>query len=1108
MSKFLKRIFAAIELVILFPLYSISQQTFFRILNESSIQNANLKRPIIPEKYITLQLDTTALLKFLSSVPSEKKIPNHITAPTIPIPLPNGSMAFFRIWESSTMAPKLAEQYPNLKTFTGQGISDPTATIKLDWTELGFHAQILSPATTAVYIDNYAQGTLTQYISYFEKDLNTKTTFLEERIFDTFKNENTFAILSDLCLGKQLRTYRLAVACTGEYAKTATGLSSPTLAQALSAIVTTINEVNGIYEKELDIRFNLIGDETKIIFTNPATDPFNGNIDRYTLIDESQRVIDSAIGNANYDMGQTFSTDGGGLSSVGIVCISGEKARTVSGSPAAIGSAQLYVASHEMGHALGAYHSFNSQDFRCWGTGRRGSNAEPGSGSTIMSYPGQCASDNLGNPFGFQFHAVSRNEITNYANGTNCGTLTSTGNTPPVVNAGGNYTIPKSTPFILTGNASDADGDPLTYSWEEIDVNGPFGAWNMPSGNAPLFRSFPPVTTPIRYFPGFSDVINNTITVGEFLPAYNRTMRFCLTARDNRAGGAGVCFDTTAIEVDRTAAPFAISYPTTTGIDWFVNDLKTITWDASTTAATPISASYVKVQLSIDGGNTWPITLLNSTPNDGIEQIIVPNNITSQARVRITAIGNIFYDISNSNFSIKTAPPLLIYTFSGNGSWSNADNWVNKVIPPPTLPRGSKITINPVKDGECLLNLKQTLLEGAKLTVEINSKMKINGELKIQLPYTLITKSINIINGTSVLTGGEIKLQRTLTIEAKGVCWNNSPNPDINDYKTNEGFGTGNYVTSVSGLTANTVYYLRAYAISNGNITYGNIVTFVPNDIPILSTIRPNSITTISAASGGNILSNGDSPITRRGVCWSTIPEPTIADDVTVDGDGIGIFSSEINGLVKNIKYYVRAYATTALGTGYGTEKSFTSLSSDSSISYDSTFTDTRDGEVYKYKTIGTQIWMTENLNYEMPGSLCYNNNINTCDSFGHLYNWHIAQTAAPPGWHVPSDAEWTTLINYLGGATVAGAAMKSTAVWRDDIGATNSSGFTALPAGYRLWYNLKFVNVYFESGWWSSTSINDNSCNLYFIGTQDDVVYISPNSKDFDLSVRCIKDP
>ena len=642
----------------------LAQNIFFTDSPEPGFINAKQKRAIIPIKYRTLKLNVSGLQSFLKIIPAERKLTLQKSAPVLNLPMPDGTFARFRVWESSVLAPELAATNTGIKSFTGQGIDDPTAILKLDWTQFGLNAMILSSVTGAVFIDPYDQQTTTNYIAYYKKDHQKKEAFSEmgplirPQALNRPAADNVLA--AGICIGTQLRTYRLAIACTHEYAIAATGLATPTVADALAKIAITTNRVNGIYERELAISLVLVASESKVIFTKALGDPFTGNNNGNTLIDESQQVIDDSIGSANYDIGHTFSTGGGGLASLGVVCVNGFKASGITGlsNPVGDGYDIDYVA-HEIGHQFGANHTFNSSSGFCGGNGSLSTNAEPGSGSTIMAYAGICSSDDLQSRSDAQFHAISFNEIINYAMnnaGNNCAVVSNTGNNAPVVNAGFDYVIPKSTPFNLSGTASDANGDVLTFSWEQIDVGGPFASWNSPAGDAPLFRSFVPKSTPVRFFPKISDVINNVTTKGEILPAYGRTMNFRLTARDNRAGGGGVCFDETDITVNATAGPFLVTYPNTSGITWLVNDFKTITWDPSGTTLAPISCNNVAVELSTDGGNTYPVTILASTPNDGSQEIQVPNNVTATARIRISAVGNIFYDISNANFSIQNSP--------------------------------------------------------------------------------------------------------------------------------------------------------------------------------------------------------------------------------------------------------------------------------------------------------------------------------------------------------------------------------------------------------------------------------------------------------------------
>jgi len=643
-----------------FFLCASAQNNFFNDIPERTIKTLSSKRIIVPEKYRTIQLDTAGLLSFLRLLPSEQNISNKNFAPIISIPMPDGSSASFRVWESTAMAPELAALYPELKTFTGQGVDDPTATIKLDWTIFGFHAMILSPVSGSIFIDPFDQQSLTNYISYYKKDLKKKGIYTELPPVNILENAKPSNILAGVCVGTQLRSYRLAIACTHQYALAVTNKPNPTITEVINKIIVTVNRVNGVYEKELSIRFLLVANNSSIVFVTAATDLFTDNNDAFKLIAESQQVIDSKIGNANYDIGHTFSTGGGGLANLGVVCRTGLKASGITGSPSPFGDAyDIDYVAHEIGHQFGANHPFNSNLGACGdGNGVLGANAEPGSGSSIMAYAGICDADNLQANSDAQFHGVSFNEISVYSNnssGNTCAVRTNTGNTPPVVNAGAAYIIPISTTFVLTGSATDVNGDALTYSWEQMDVNGNFGAWNSPVGNAPLFRSFNPTTSPIRYFPKLSTQINNTTVIGELLPTYARTMNFRLTARDNRAGGGGVCNAQTTVTTSLAAGPFIVTIPNDIDIVWTAGDFKTITWNVANTNTAPINCTTVAIQLSTDGGNTFPITIVAGTPNDGSEEIIIPNNISTTARIRVMAVGNIFYDFSNNNFTIQAS---------------------------------------------------------------------------------------------------------------------------------------------------------------------------------------------------------------------------------------------------------------------------------------------------------------------------------------------------------------------------------------------------------------------------------------------------------------------
>ncbi|WP_312343115.1 reprolysin-like metallopeptidase [Chryseobacterium binzhouense] len=638
--------------VIIFLSSLTKAQDFFTVFNERSISTDSKSRTVQPEKYLTYKLNVEDLKAYIKSVPQLSDMDSKENASIIVLPMPNGTKAKFKIWKSSVMENELAAKFPNIVTFTGQGVDDRYATVKLDFTELGFHAQIKSVVTGDLYIDPYAQNDNTHYVVYKKEDLrdnHARICKVQDDLHVEKKIEQKSVTPS---VGNQIRIFRLAVACTGEYAIAATGNPSPTVAQTLSAIVTTVNRVNGVYEQDLAVRLILVANQTSIIFTNPSTDPFTGNNDAFTLIDESQINIDAYIGNDNYDIGHTFSTGGGGLAGLGVICNNSSKGSGITGSPFPVGDPyDIDYVAHEIGHQFGGPHTFNATTGSCNGNRSAANAVEPGSGVTIMAYAGICGSTNdLANNSIAIFHTRSFQSITTKVQSTFCQVTTPVSNTAPVVNAGNDYTIPVNTPFKLTGSATDAQANALTYCWEQNDT-GPAGNWNVPTGNAPLFRSYLPTTVPHRYFPRLQDVLNNQVTIGEFWPNYARSMEFRLTVRDNNAGCGGVANDDVIITVNGTSGPFRVTSPST-AVSWAGNSFQTVTWNVANTTLAPVNCANVSILLSTDGGLTYPITILASTPNDGSQVITVPNINTSQARIMVASVGNVFYHINPATFSI------------------------------------------------------------------------------------------------------------------------------------------------------------------------------------------------------------------------------------------------------------------------------------------------------------------------------------------------------------------------------------------------------------------------------------------------------------------------
>ncbi|HEY7162293.1 MAG TPA: zinc-dependent metalloprotease family protein, partial [Acidobacteriota bacterium] len=626
--KKVKSLAVVLCLIIISPVFAnASKDKLWQKISETNIPQSSGERRIIPDKYGTFRLNASSLQREFAKAQGE-----------ILLPYPDGSYKRFQIQNSPVMEPALAAQFPDFQTFNGKGIDEPAATAKLDWTSHGFHAMVFSPNGTLM-IDPYRTKDVLHYISYYKKDLHPTKKF-ECLVHDFYPHAELYTPSGGSPV--TLRTYRLAVGATGEY----TQFHGGTVNDGLAAITTSLNRIDGIYEREFAVHMNLVANETNVIFTNPATDPYsdgNGG----AMLGENQNTMDSIIGNANYDIAHVFgAAGGGGIAGLGVVCGSGSKAWGVSSlSPPEGDTFDVDYVSHEMGHQYSGNHSFNGTTGSCNGN-RNGSTAwEVGSGSTIMCYAGICGAEDLQPHSDDYFHTGNFSEMFTFVSsggGSFCAQLTPAGHSTPTSDAGANYTIPQSTPFVLTGSGSDPDGDSLTYNWEEFDL-GAASPPNGDNGNRPIFRSFDAVAVPQRTFPQLSDLLNNTQTFGEWLPTTNRTMQFKLSVRDNHPGAGGQGIDTMQVTVSAGSGPFLVTQPNT-AVTWNTGTQQQVTWDVAGTSGAPVNSANVDILLSTDGGNTFPTVLASNTPNDGTEMITVPSTPTTTARVKVAAVGNIFFD--------------------------------------------------------------------------------------------------------------------------------------------------------------------------------------------------------------------------------------------------------------------------------------------------------------------------------------------------------------------------------------------------------------------------------------------------------------------------------
>ena len=596
------------------------------------------------------------------------------------ISLPNeqGLLERYSIYENSNFDPKLAERYPEIKSYIGIGIDNPTSTTYISVSPLGFKAMTMSADKGTVFIEPVSQD-LNTYTVYKKADKKAAFTRFECGVIDELASTENIQLRPNAD-DSTLRTFRLAVSTTGEY----TAYFGGTKAQALAAINATMTRVNGVFEKDFAVRMVLRANNDLVIYTNASTDPYTTSYNS-----QLQSTLTSVIGEANYDVGHVFVQAGnnGNAGCIGCICVNGSKGSAFTSSTIPTGDTfDIDYVAHEIGHQFGGNHTFS---FNNEGTG---ANMEPGSGSTIMGYAGITPQDVQTNSDAY-FHAVSIQQITNNVKAKTCQTNTATGNAVPTANAGLDYTIPKSTPFMLTGAGTDANGDVLTYNWEQFDnaastATGANSAASATRTTGPTFRSYNSSTSTVRYFPNLSRVLAGaTTTAGteitvEALPSVARTMNFRLTVRDNRAGGSANNSDDMIVTVNGTAGPFSVTAPNT-AVSYAGGSTQTVTWNVSGTTANGVNCANVDILFSSNGGTSWS-TVLAATPNDGTQAVTIPNTAGTTNRIMVKGTNHIFFDVSNANFTITAgstdtiAPTAPTLSASGTTqtttdlSWSGA----------------------------------------------------------------------------------------------------------------------------------------------------------------------------------------------------------------------------------------------------------------------------------------------------------------------------------------------------------------------------------------------------------------------------------------------------
>ena len=604
-------------------------------------------REIIPQTYVTYQMDYATMKSILWTAPYDYVQQAGTSNTQIMVGLADGSADYFRMVQYEMMEAPLAAQYTDIKTFRGISVSNPYRTIRADWTKNGFRA-VISDLDGKTFIDPFQRNDMSHRVVYYVNTYSRETDWsCGTTESDLWENDTEI----DRSVGDcEFRSYRLAVATNGEYSNYFGATSPAQSALVLSQVVTAVNRVNDVYEVDFSTRLILVGNTDDVFFYDPGADPYSGGSCTQRL--QNQAVIDGAIGSMNYDIGHVFGVGDGGCATLGVICGNSNKAHGATALTPPTGDPFYidYVA-HEMGHQFGALHTQNNNCNR-----NASSSMEPGSASTIMGYAGICP-PNVQNNSDDYFHGISLQEISAVISSTNCELVISTDNTPPVVSNVPNYIIPISTPFVLTAIAVDDEGDPLTYCWEQWDPEVGVMPPVSTNGAGPMFRSLDPTSSPSRYFPNITAIINGTNPTWEVLPSVTRDMEFRVTVRDLFDGMYGCTDeDNTLISTTASAGPFIVtSYNSPDTL--YEDSTATITWNVANTNASPVNCANVDIRLSYDGGMTYPVLLVQNEPNDGSATVSLPIGTTTTGRIMVKGSNNVFFDINDANFVINMNAP-------------------------------------------------------------------------------------------------------------------------------------------------------------------------------------------------------------------------------------------------------------------------------------------------------------------------------------------------------------------------------------------------------------------------------------------------------------------
>ncbi|MBA6151713.1 zinc-dependent metalloprotease [Gelidibacter maritimus] len=846
-----------------------SESLWTKTTKTSVSQQRLLPQNSTPTKAQYYQLNMEGLKSRLKNAPERDSASSSRTL--IDFPNSEGDMETFRVMKYTVMHPELQAKFPDIRSYVGYGLKNSSTVIYFSVSPDNVHTMTMSVDRGTEFINPYAtDGT---YEVFSKNSLTMAQSLFECGVVDDGLPNNLTLNLGGVAARNAndgtRRTFRLAVGTSIEY----TNFHGGSVASAMAAINTTMTRVNGIYDRELSIRMTLIANNDLLISTTG-----NSIFPNAESVSSLTTTFNGLIGADNYDIGHTFTTGSGGAAYLGSVCSANKGGGTTgltspTGDPFAID----YV-SHEIAHQFGASHTFNGSAGNCGAGNRTTATAyEPGSGSTILSYAGICGSQNVQNNSSDYFHQASLRQIWTYitTGAGSCGVLSATGNTAPTADAGASYQIPVSTPFRLTGSSADIDGTAThTFTWEQFDL----GSAGMPTETtefAPVVRSFLGTPNPVRYIPRLQDVLANggSSTTWEKLPSVSRILNFVLTVRDNDVRGGQTAVDNMAVTTVATGGPFKVTSQAS-NVTWEIGATKTVTWDVANTNIAPINTTNVNIKLSVDGGATFPHTLASNVPNNGAYEVLVPQVAnTTEARVMVESVGNIFYNVNVSNFEIVTVDYLLnfsttsvtvcqpddiaVYDFVYNTYGGYAQNTTFSAV---NLPAGTTATFSPSSASANNTPVTMTLtgVSGALLGDYDISAVGTSGSVTNSSTVTLSVFSNTIdpptlstpANGTAGLYS-DVELSWEIDANVENYLIEIATDSNFSDIVDSQTITSNSYAAN---LALETVYYWRVTGSNRCSIgTTSSISSFGTGVSTCEGVLTASDTPIVISATGSNV---------------------------------------------------------------------------------------------------------------------------------------------------------------------------------------------------------------------------------------------------------------